>query len=66
MTTTTSMNKIVNFIKSDEEINSNIERQLLTSVESYIELQLMINQSEKDSLNVSLTQEKLDNLLLMQ
>lgn len=58
--------KMISLQESDNKIDTRLENHLLLSIGSNVDLQLLINQSEKDSLNVQLTQEKLDNLLLMQ
>ncbi|KAK5779731.1 hypothetical protein RI543_002852 [Arxiozyma heterogenica] len=64
--TTTSIDKLISVDEEDEEINIKLENNFISSIESNLEYQLLMNQSEKDTLNVQLTQEKLDNLLLMQ
>lgn len=63
---TTSIDKLISLDEEDEEVNIKLENNFISSIESNLEYQLLMNQSEKDTLNVQLTQEKLDNLLLMQ
>ncbi|SCU85033.1 LADA_0D05314g1_1 [Lachancea dasiensis] len=53
-------------LREDENIDARLEEQKLQLCKSELELGLLSTQSEKDALNVRLTQENLDALLLMQ
>ncbi|SCV03194.1 LAME_0H08460g1_1 [Lachancea meyersii CBS 8951] len=58
--------KIRSLLRGDEEIDAKLEEQKLQLCKSELELGLLSTQSEKDALNVQLTQENLDAILLMQ
>lgn len=60
----TSTDKLFSIYDTAEKINTRLDDDLLSCIETNLEYQLLINESERDTLNVQLTQEKLDNLLL--
>lgn len=60
----TSTDKLFSIYDTAEKINTRLDDDLISCIETNLEYQLLINESERDTLNVQLTQEKLDNLLL--
>lgn len=58
--------RIRNLFKEDDSIDAKLQEQKLQLCKSELELGLLSTQCEKDALNVQLTQENLDALLLMQ
>ncbi|SCU88182.1 LAFA_0E11188g1_1 [Lachancea sp. 'fantastica'] len=58
--------RIRSVLREDGEIDLKLEEQKLQLCKSELELGLLSTQSEKDALNVQLTQETLDAILLMQ